>query len=315
MTHRAEEPKRCRIRKGIEAQKRLDLQALMNRDSLKRKSEISKLFEKHIETAKSNEANGIATPRCDLEPNAQSLRERLKDEAEAMANAVDIVADLGFLKYIKDNDVYSRIYIKKRRWTVTTRANDDDSKIQSGAEGNGSTEEGNAYDLFDMNNINVLSQFGGTMRRTLSKVLCKAMTTIPSIEILEICNCDIDADFMELFVESMCGYYKRLGDEARISILSLQSNPITDRGMMALCRLIRLNHDTLTQIKLQNNRRDISTLICQQICEALDANHYVIRFEFAFRHYQWRDYRDKVIKRNAEKGRLKRLEMKKEMSM
>ena len=45
-------------------------------------------------------------------PNAQSLRDRLHDEA--MQNAVDIVADLGFLKYIKDNAVYSRIYIRQQ---------------------------------------------------------------------------------------------------------------------------------------------------------------------------------------------------------
>lgn len=312
MTHRAETPKACRIRKGIEAQKRLDFAALMNRDSLKKKTEISKLFKKHIETAKATPRGMAGNGDGDgAMPNAQKLRDRLKNEHEAMENAVEIVKDLGFLKLIKENEVYSRIYIKKRTLTVPRKDADDDSKRGEDGEG----IEGPKYDLFDMNNINVLSQFGGKMRSTLSKVICAAITRLPSIEIVEICNADVDADFMEQLVEDLCAYYRRLGDEARISILSLQSNPITDRGMMALCRLIRLNHGTLTQIKLQNNRRDISTLICQQVCEALDGNDYIVRFEFAFRHYQWRDHRDKSMKRNAERGRLKRLEMKKEMSM
>lgn len=81
--------------------------------------------------------------------------------------------------------------------------------------------------------------------------------------------------------------------------------------MIALCKLIRINDPTLTMIKLQNNRRDISTNVCQQICEALEQNDWIIKFEFEFRHYAERDRRDKVIKRNAEKARLARLELKK----
>ena len=174
-------------------------------------------------------------------PNAQSLRDRLHDEA--MQNAVDIVADLGFLKYIK------------------------------------------------------------------------AITRCRGLYILEICNCDVDADCMEVLVDELCAYYQRMGGGARISILSLQSNTITDRGVMALCRLIRLNDECLTQIKLQNNRRDISTLICQELCSAMDSNHFIVRFEFAFRHYQWRDYRDRVMKRNAKAAHRKRLEMRKEIPL
>ena len=40
--------------------------------------------------------------------------------------------------------------------------------------------------------------------------------------------------------------------------------------MIELCKLIRMNNKALTTIKLQNNRRDISTLICQQMCESLE---------------------------------------------
>merc|ERR1712218_354425 len=165
-----------------------------------------------------------------------------------------------------------------------------------------------------MNNIDILSKFEGKTRSILAKVICRAIVSIPSLEIVEACNCDIDADFMEIFCEYLGEYYVH-NKSASISILSSQSNPIDDRAMINLCKLIRINNNTLKTIKLQNNRRDISTLICQQICESLEENEYITKFEFEFRHYQWRDYRDKMIKRNFEKSRKMRLEMEKTISV
>ena len=289
-----------RIKENIYQQKQLDLQALIGTGSKKKKLEIGKLFEKHIEKAK------VVAAKGGNEPNTSGLREKLKDEQVALENAVNIVKDLGFLKYIKDNEIYSKIYIKKQK-TVVSKNNDDEKEEKK--------EEILDYDLFDMNNIDVLSKFQGKTRDILTKVICKAITTLPFIEIVEICNCDLDAEFMEIFVDYLCEYYTLRGKDARITILSLQSNPIIDKGMIELCKLIKMNNKCLTTIKLQNNRRDISTLICQQICESLQENEYIIKFEFQFRHYQWRDYRDKVVKRNAEKARLMRLELQKNISV
>ena len=300
MTHKHTDTASERIKTNVLKQKQLDLQGLMKSNSSKKKKDISKLFEKHIETAKVIASQGGGPQN---EPNAAKLKDRLKNEEDAMENAVDIVKDLGFLKYIKNNDIYSKIYIKKGRMDNDDDDDDDDEK-----------DEKIDFDLFDMNNMTVLKMFEGKMRETLTKVICKSIVSIPSIEIVEICNCDIDADFMEVLCKYLGEYYMK-NKNSRITILSLQSNPIIDRGMIALCSLIRMNQSMLTTIKLQNNRKDISTLICQQICEALEQNEYIIKFEFEFRHYQWRDYRDKVVKRNAEKARLSRLELQKAMSV
>merc|ERR1711971_1492449 len=85
--------------------------------------------------------------------------------------------------------------------------------------------------------------------------------------------------------------------------LNIQSNPIGDEGMRSLCGLIRTNHRMLTQIKIQNNRKDISTAVCQQICEALQQNEWIKVFEFAFRHHQHRDQCRKALWRNNEASR------------
>ena len=295
MTHKTNDNASERIKHSITKQKQLDLSSLMKCKSKKQKKEISKLFERHIETAKVIASQTGGTVQSN-QPNTKELKknliERLKNEEDAMKNAIDIVNDLGFCKLIKDNAVYSKLYVKKNQ-----NNNADDEKEV-------------AIDLFDMNNINILSNFEGRQRQILTKVIVKSIVTIPQIEIVEICNCDIDDDFMEVLCGELMKYYIKK-KEANICIMSMQSNPIQDRGMIALCKLIRINDPTLTMIKLQNNRRDISTNVCQQICEALEQNDWIIKFEFEFRHYAERDRRDKVIKRNAEKARLARLELKK----
>merc|ERR1712130_556478 len=130
--------------------------------------------------------------------------------------------------------IYSKLYVKR---------NDDDDEKEN--------------DLFDMNNVAVLKNLGEKQRNILTKVICKAIVSVPSFEIVEICNCDVDDNFMEVLCGNLVKYYLKSKDAA-ISILSLQSNPIADRGMLALCKLIRVNHPSLTMIKLQNNRKDVS---------------------------------------------------------
>eukprot|EP01083_Nonionella_stella_P159332 519661_1 len=303
MTHRAESTSSGRIKHHMLQQKRLDLQHLIQTNSSKKKKKsIGALFTKHIVDAKAMKAKGIVGGQDGMVANVvntKKLKDRLKNEEEAIRHAVDIVKDLGFLKHIKDNEIYSRIYIKRRGMDC-----DDDEKGQTADD----------YDLFDMNNIDILRSFHGKSRETLSKVICTAIVRIPKIEIVEMCNADINDAFVEMLVEYLNQYYMKRR-EAKITILSLQSNPIADRGMLSLSKLIRMNHGALNTVKLQNNRRDISTLVCQQICEALQQNEYIIKFEFQFRHYQWRDFRDKVVKRNAEKARIQRLEMKKFISI
>ncbi len=77
----------------------------------KNKDIIGKLFEKHIENANVVSVKGGG--KLSIEADKIKLRERLKNEEDALNNAVNIVSDLGFLKYIKDNEIYSKIYIKK----------------------------------------------------------------------------------------------------------------------------------------------------------------------------------------------------------
>eukprot|EP01083_Nonionella_stella_P026682 73527_1 len=266
------------IKDNIETQKTLDLQQLMEGDShtVQKKKQISSLFEKHMENAKLNSMSPRISSN-ELGSPTVSLHRRLKDETHALENAVEIVMDLGFFKLIRDNEIYSKIYTKR-------------------------CKHSSDFDLFDMNNMDILSRFEDKTRTILAKVICKAIVSMPSIEIVEACNADIDDKFMEILM----GYLVR---SCNICILSLQSNPISDRGMMSLCGLIRRNYDVLHTIKLQNNRDDISTTVCEEMCKSLEQNEYIVKFEFEFRHYEWRDYRDRVIKRNTEKLRIMKLEI------
>eukprot|EP01084_Bolivina_argentea_P042588 78532_1 len=303
MTHESEDKSSVElIKENIKAQKETYLASLAGVHSLEKKKEIGKLFEKHMEHAKVNNITSNGEVEDDGGANTAKLFDRLKDEDKAMENAVSIVKDLGFFKYIKDDDVYGKIYIKKGQMGM------DEEEEQE------AVEDGNDFDLFDMNNIDILSKFEGSKREVLSNVICKAIVSMPQIEIVEMCNADISDDFIELLVGYMKQYYRKC-KQPRISILSMQSNPISDRGMVSLIELVEMNHGVLSTIKLQNNRKDISTAVCQQMCESLEQNEFIIKFEFLFRHYQWRDFRDRVVKRNAEKARIQRLELQKSMSI
>merc|ERR1712048_595745 len=95
MTHTSKDNASERIKTNISKQKQMDLPALMNNKSNKKKKDISKLFERHIETAKINatDPNHPMNAQSSSKPiaNTAKLMERLKNEEDALLNAVDIV--------------------------------------------------------------------------------------------------------------------------------------------------------------------------------------------------------------------------------
>ncbi len=130
---------------------------------------------------------------------------------------------------------------------------------------------------------------------------------MPSLKVLELCNCGLE----DVFLSKICIALSEC-ECSNVWCLNLQSNPIGDSGMQSLCALIRRNDRSLTHIKLQNNRKDISTAVCEQLCDALQQNEFIKVFEFAFRHHQYRDKCKKVLWRNNEKDRKRRAMLRKQ---
>merc|ERR1712154_723785 len=161
------------------------------------------------------------------------------------------------------------------------------------------------YDIFDMTNSNIMLTLSASNIDTLQNVIRGALFSVSTLRVLEMSDCGVDNVFMSKICDGLID-----NDLSQIWCLNMQSNPIGDGGMLSLCKLIQKNGKYLTHIKLQNNRKDISTPVCEEMCNALQVNQYIKVFEFEFRHYQYKDKCKKILRRNNETAR--RLRAKKE---
>ena len=131
----------------------------------------------------------------------------------------------------------------------------------------------------------------------LQNVIVDALRTMSTLRVIEMSNCGLNDAFLDKICDAL------MNEECNIWCLNIQSNPIGDVGMLSLCKLIEANNKCLTHIKLQNNKKDISTQVCEKMCEALANNNFIKVFEFAFRHFQFKDKCKKVLWRNNEAAR------------
>merc|ERR1712176_656435 len=86
------------------------------------------------------------------------------------------------------------------------------------------------------------------------------------IERVTMCNVGIQdklmIEFMRILVENK--------DCLIMTELWMESNRIGDDGMKSLCELIECNLDSLRVIKLYNNKKDVSTLVCNQVIDSME---------------------------------------------
>ncbi|ETO27665.1 hypothetical protein RFI_09467 [Reticulomyxa filosa] len=164
------------------------------------------------------------------------------------------------------------------------------------------------WDLLEMNNSNIFLLLDDKNRQLLQKIIAKAMVSIPTLTQVQMSNCGVDDFFLQCIVQNILSCDENKTD-INISELWMPSNPIGDAGILQLCELVK-HFEKLKVVKLQNNRKDISTKVCATLCDALEANHNIVKFEFRFRHFQERDRLDKVLWRNQERLRTLRLERK-----
>eukprot|EP01083_Nonionella_stella_P094704 265791_1 len=221
------------------------------------------------------------------------LTQALKDEDMAMAHCAMIVEELGFLKYVKDDETYRQLVKAQQNAIEKGSEMKDDTDV----------EESKAYDLLDMTNSNLLLSLKNDNTLLLMRIVSRSLVVIQSLRFIELCNCGVD----DYFLSQICLQLLGKKDEFKINTLSLQSNVIGDNGMLCLCELMKANNEYLKVIKLQNNRKDISTSVCQEICTALEINDFVVKFEFEFRHYGEKDRSYRALKKNIEKVRIQRV--------
>merc|ERR1712110_1059490 len=139
-----------------------------------------------------------------------------------------------------------------------------------------------------MTNSNMLLLLSESNLNILTNVIADSLRNMSSLRVIDMSNCGLSDGFLDKICQAM------MHGECNIWCLNIQSNPIGDDGMLSLCRLIESNNKSLTHIKLQNNKKDISTEVCQKMCEALAMNNYIKVFEFVFRHFQYKDMAKKV---------------------
>merc|ERR1719361_1862631 len=114
-----------------------------------------------------------------------------------------------------------------------------------------------------------------------------------TIERVTLCNAGIEdkmmIEFMKVIVENK--------EKVRMNELWLESNRIGDEGMKSLCELIECNLECLRIIKLYNNKKDVSTVVCNQMIDSLDKNEFIIKFTFQFRLQHQKDKLAKILRR------------------
>jgi len=161
--------------------------------------------------------------------------------------------------------------------------------------------------MLNMNNNNVMARLLDTQKLKLMYLIAYSLVQLDEnaekIERATMCNAGIDdklmVELMRILIENQ--------ERVFLSELWLENNKIGDEGMSALCELIELNLENLSVIKLYDNKKDVSTPVCNRLIEALEKNEKIIKFVFSFRLQQQRDKLDKLLRRNRELRRKSRL--------
>eukprot|EP01083_Nonionella_stella_P310368 1102414_1 len=151
----------------------------------------------------------------------------------------------------------------------------------------------------NMNNNNMMTRLTEEQKLKLVYLIGHSMVNSDNnkgIHRLTMCNAGIEdktmVELMRVLVENKDGLV--------LNELWLESNKIGDDGMMSLCRLIECNVECLTVIKLYNNKKDVSTNVCNRMLGAMAKNDKIIKFTFEWRLQQQKDKLQKLLRKNQE---------------
>lgn len=98
-----------------------------------------------------------------------------------------------------------------------------------------------------------------------------------------------------------------LRENKTLKSLNLETNFITGAGVKALLEALRDN-DTLTEIKIDNQRQQLGTTIEMEIAKMLEENHSIIKFGYHFTQQGPRSRAAAAITKNNDLVRRKRVE-------
>ncbi|ETO10337.1 hypothetical protein RFI_27041, partial [Reticulomyxa filosa] len=170
---------------------------------------------------------------------------------------------------------------------------------------------------FNMNNQDIMVEVSSKNRGLLQSIIARAIVDCKSLQFVKMCNALVDDVFLEkvssLFLYVYLYVYAKKkkkstyiicnelsswrAQDSNICELWLDSNVIGDAGIQHLSRFIATNSQ-ITAIKLQCNKCNIHTNVCEELLKALEMNHCILKFEFEFRHIQHRDKLQKILWRN-----------------
>merc|ERR1712228_371965 len=161
--------------------------------------------------------------------------------------------------------------------------------------------------ILNMNNNNMMTRLTDEQKLKFMSLVGHSVVDSKSdtIERVTMCNTGIEDNMMIEFIKIMIENKEKV----RMNELWLE-NRIGDAGMKALCQLIECNLECLKIIKLYNNKKDVSTAVCNQMIDSLDKNEFIIKFTFQFRLQHQKDKLAKILRRNQELRRKARLKKK-----
>merc|ERR1712228_867523 len=114
--------------------------------------------------------------------------------------------------------------------------------------------------ILNMNNNNMMTRLTDEQKLKFMSLVGHSVVDSKSdtIERVTMCNTGIEDNMMIEFMKIMIENKEKM----RMNELWLESNRIGDSGMKALCQLIECNLECLKIIKLYNNKKDVSTAVC-----------------------------------------------------
>jgi len=102
-------------------------------------------------------------------------------------------------------------------------------------------------------------------------------------------------EFMKIMVENI--------EHFAAEELTLESNKIGNEGMKMLALFLEKNPRTLREIKMYNNKDNVSTPVINQLLTAIEKNDRLCKFTFEWRLTQHRDRIEKQLNKNQDKRR------------
>uniref|UniRef100_A0A8C2WUS8 Tropomodulin 2 n=1 Tax=Cyclopterus lumpus TaxID=8103 RepID=A0A8C2WUS8_CYCLU len=102
-------------------------------------------------------------------------------------------------------------------------------------------------------------------------------------------------------------FSEMLRENKMLQSLNLESNFITGTGVQALVDALRDN-DTLTEIKIDNQRQQLGTTVEMEIAKMLEENHSIVRFGYHFTQQGPRSRAGAAITKNNDLVRKRRVE-------